>query len=320
MVKAIKATNIQNLPVDIIFEGSDNIRKSQTDVTSLKNTISDVGLLQPIIVRKSGEGYTIIDGARRFRALKELKVEELIIGREVIIDQDETEADATFKQIIANIQREDINVIELGHAFVKLKEKYGYNYNEIAEIICKTPHYVTAKVGLAKRLTPELQEMIISDWNQIKCIPNTFDEDLEKVYEPNVNVIEDIARLPAELQKTAYEFIKEYAMDKKEALKYLRSLKKQAEMLKVDDVVKNVADTNSAPSVSGPVDNNELQKYLKKMERDLEKLSARMKASEFMERNNVIPEIESLIEKLYALCSEFKAHGSISNEISSEIH
>jgi ParB family chromosome partitioning protein len=47
-------------------------------------------------------------------ALRELGVQELIIGRDIVIDIEETEADTRFKQIIANVQREDLNDIELG--------------------------------------------------------------------------------------------------------------------------------------------------------------------------------------------------------------
>lgn len=153
----------QTIPIISVYSDPSHIRKTCSDISPLKCTIADVGILQPIIVRKNGDSYTVIDGERRLCALRELGVSELIVGRDVVIDVDETEADARFKQVIANIQREDINDIELGHAFVCLKEQYGYQYNEIAEIIGKTPHYVTAKVGLAKRLTREVQDLFIHD-------------------------------------------------------------------------------------------------------------------------------------------------------------
>jgi ParB family chromosome partitioning protein len=203
---------------------------------------------------------------------------------------------------------------------VTLKEKYDYKFSEIAEIICKTPHYVTAKVGLAKRLAPEVQEMIIRDWDFMKCIPNTLNEDHETAYEPNINVIEDVARLPNELQKAAYEAIKENAMDKKDALEYLRSLKNHAEMQKMAEDVKILTATNADQSVFEPTTDKELRKCLKKIEKDLDQLSVRIKASEFVEKRNVIPELESLIEKLYALCSEFKAQDSNSTEMPIKIH
>ena len=79
---------------------------------------------------------------------------------------------------------------------------------------------------MAKRLTPEVQETIVRDWEEIKCIRNTLlEENAPAPYEMNINIIEDIARLPQELQMDAYNTIKADEMDKKEALKYLQSLK-----------------------------------------------------------------------------------------------
>ncbi len=121
--------------------------------------------------------FTVIDGARRLAALLELGVTELIVGRDLIIDVEETEADARFKQIIANVQREDFNAIEMGHAFVALKEEFGYQYNETAEIIGRTPHYVTSKVGLAKRLDPAVQKMYVDDLDREKDIQTTLSDE-----------------------------------------------------------------------------------------------------------------------------------------------
>ncbi|WP_048199107.1 ParB/RepB/Spo0J family partition protein [Methanocella arvoryzae] len=305
------------IPIDRVYFDGDHLRKTQTDISQLKNTISDVGLLQPIIVRKtssspsSSEGYTVIDGQRRLQALKELEVPELIVGRDVIIDADETEADARFKRIIANVQREDINDIELGHAFVELKEKYGYKYNEIAEIIGKTPHYVSAKVGLAKRLTTELQDIIISDWNAAECIRSKFSEEesADLLYEMNINIIEEIARLPGELQRPAYDTIRAREMDKKEALEYLRSVKRDAEVMKLASDVKGLMETyaSNEPARMEPLTHRELKGYLKKINRNLDRLAVVAKTSGPGEREQVIPVLESLIEKLTSLYAEIKA-------------
>ncbi|MGA9142034.1 MAG: ParB/RepB/Spo0J family partition protein, partial [Methanocella sp.] len=181
---------LKTIPINEVYVGKGNIRRTHGDISGLRNTVADVGLLQPIIVRKSAEGFVVIDGSRRLQALIELNVTDLIIGRDVIVDLEETEADSLFKQVIANIQREDINDIDLGHAFIQLNDQYGYIYKEIAEIICKTQHYVSAKVGMAKRLTPEVQDVIVRDWEEIKCIRNTLQEDNTPApYEMNVNII-----------------------------------------------------------------------------------------------------------------------------------
>ncbi len=218
----------------------EHIRKSLSNIDGLRNTIADVGLLQPILVRRAGDNFVVIDGARRLEALKALEVPELIVGRDVIIDLEEAESDTRFKEIIANIQREDINDIELGHAFVTLNESYGYQYKELAEIIGVTSHYVAAKVGLAKRLTPEMQALVVKDMTVVGCTPSTSEENPTPVYSMNINVIEDIARLMAELQKPAYEAIKAKEMDTKEALEYLRSIKRDAETLTLADDIKGL--------------------------------------------------------------------------------
>jgi ParB family chromosome partitioning protein len=279
------------IPIHKIKTDSSHIRKKPGDISHLKCTVSDVGLLQPILVRKSNDSYVIIDGERRLRAMKELAISELIVGREIIVDVDETEADARFKQIIANIQHEDINHFDLGHAFVTLKEKYGYQYREIAEIIGKTPHYVTSKVGLAKRLIGEVQEMAAIDWEESKCIQGTFsgeDDDIE-AYEMNIKIIEDIARLPEEFQKTAYITIRTNEMSNDDALKYLRSIKKQGRV-----PVKVSSDSS-------------LQKYFEKIDRDIEKLADRLKMADRMSRSDLLLKLESSLDKLNLLYARLKS-------------
>lgn len=296
----------ETIPISKVSCGKGYLRRTRGDITGLKETISDVGLLQPIIVRRSGDGFTLIDGSRRLQALKELNIVELIIDRDVIIDNDETDADAMFKQVIANIQREDINDIELGHAFVLLNDKYNYSYKEIAEIICKTPHYVVSKAGMAKRLTPELQEMIVRDWEEQKVIRNTFsDENPQAPYEMNVNIIEDIARLPPELQKDAYLAIKASEMEKKDALSYLRMLKAGVKEMKLSGELNELM--NYAGQAEHDVADIDLRKYLKKIDRDLNRLVISVKESGYTNKDKIVPVIESLIEKLYTLRSEINS-------------
>jgi len=285
------AIHIKRISVD-----PEHIRRTISDITYLKDTIADVGLLQPILVRQTDRGYTVIDGARRLKALKELDIQELIIGRDVIVESSEREADEKFRQLIANVQREDINDIELGHAFVTLKEQYGYDYKDIALIIGKSQHYVTVKVGLAKRLLPELQALVINDLENVKCISNTFSNGSEDNYDPyhmNINIIEDIARLPVGLQMAAYEAIRSKKMDQNEALRYLGSIK---------NVANNIVECshNSATPM-----NNNFDICLKKIDRDLEKLLITVKAAD-VDANLAASVIEKLIERLNALQAELK--------------
>ena len=230
--------------------------------------------------------------------MKDLAISELIVGREVIVDVDETEADARFKQIIANVQREDVNHFDLGHAFVTLKEKYGYQYKEIAEIIGKTPHYVTSKVGLVKRLIPEVQEMASEDMEAAKCIPDTFSENEATAgYDMNIKILEDIARLPGELQKMAYVSIRAKAMDINEALRYLRAMKKHGQ--------------EAEPAMPAHTD---LLKYFAKIDRDIETLVDRLTVSDHEGRQEVIDKLEASLEKLNMLYARLKSRGHASEE------
>lgn len=303
-----KAIAIQRVGVS-----PDHIRKNLSNITNLKGTIADVGLLQPILVRRSGDNFVVIDGARRLEALKALNVSELIVGRDMIVDAEEREADTRFKEIIANVQREDINDIELGHAYVTLNESYGYQYKEIAEIIGATPHNVAAKVGLVKRLTPEMQALVVKDMLAARCTPSTSEEDPALVYSMNINVIEDIARLPDELQKPAYEAIKAKEMDTKEALEYLRSIKRDAETLKMADDIKGLVDSYAdQPAIAEEGTNKEMSKQLKKLNKDLERLSISVKSQDDIDNDQVASALESLIERLNALYAEVKSRDNVS--------
>lgn len=305
----LSPTDCSMIPIEKICFDVDHIRKAETSIEGLKYTISDVGLIQPIVVRRSGETYTVIDGQRRLMALRQLNVPDLIIGREIIIATDETEADNKFKQIIANIQREDINPLDLGHAFVMLKERYGYQYNEIAEIVGKTPHYITSKVGLAKRLTPEVQKMVASDWEASKCILDTFsteDEEDQRVDEMNIKVIEDIARLPEELQQTAYLTIKSNGMQTDQAIKYLRSMKKRSKHGNMPDKTSVTLELLLNEASSG----ENLARFIEKLDRDIDKLADRIQMADQLNRQEMAQKIQTTLEKLSSLYVKLKSEAS----------
>jgi ParB family chromosome partitioning protein len=302
----------QTIPIEKVRYDIRHIRKSDFSLRSLKSTIADAGLLQPILARRTSEGeFTVIDGARRLAALLELGVTELIVGRDLIIDVEETEADARFKQIIANVQREDFNAIEMGHAFVALKEEFGYQYNEIAEIIGRTPHYVTSKVGLAKRLDPAVQKMYVDDLDHEKVIQTTLADEYRPGYIMNVNVLEDIARLPSGLQQSAYQTVHAEEWDKGRALRYLKSLKKAAAAAEKGIALSDGLARNERGRNSG------LHRHLRRISTDIERLVESMASGEHVEHDEVVPEIEKLIDRLSTLCIRMKVKNA---DVSEGVH
>lgn len=305
---------VLTIPTEHILSDGSRIRQSLGSINGLKSTIVDAGLLQPILVRKIGDmTFSIIDGERRLQAIKELGIPELIVGREIVVDVEETEADVRFKQIMANVQRESLDPIELGKAFVTLKEKYGYQYNEVAEIIGKTKYYVTAKIGLVKRLVPELQERYSRDVRREKFSQNILsDEPGKDPYIMNLNVLEDIARLPAELQPDAYDRITILEMDKSEALRYLRSQKTKARSQELQDIAAPnehnkescIADTGNVVSEAPP---RSMRSQIRQIKRNFEALSSVFSHDDFIPDEESLRDLEEMLKVLNLLYTNLKA-------------
>ena len=120
----------------------------------LAQSIKANGVVQPVIVRKSGNQYQLITGERRWRAAKlaGLKTVPAVI-REV----------SEFKQLewalIENIQRQDLNPIEEASAYAALVEDFSLTQEEVAQRVGKDRTSVTNYIRLLK-LPSEIREMI----------------------------------------------------------------------------------------------------------------------------------------------------------------
>lgn len=99
----------------------------------LADSISQYGVLQPIIVRESGlSSYEIIAGERRWRAAKLAGLSEIPA---VVVDGDELKAAQI--SIIENVQREDLNPVEEAMAYGALIDKFGLKQEEVAKQVGK---------------------------------------------------------------------------------------------------------------------------------------------------------------------------------------
>ena len=104
----------------------------ESKIRDLADTIKSVGLIEPIIVRKYGNGFSIVAGERRFRAIKSLGMETI---RSIVIEANE-EKNFTIA-LIENIQREALDPVEEAKAYKMLTEKFGLKHQEIAERVGK---------------------------------------------------------------------------------------------------------------------------------------------------------------------------------------
>jgi ParB family chromosome partitioning protein len=116
-------------------------------IEDLARSIKEQGLLQPIVVRKiSDQDYQIVSGERRFRALKLLEESEApVIIREDIDDKQMLEL-----ALVENIQREDLNEIEVALSYKKLIEDCNYSHQQLSERLGKSRTQVTNILRLLK--------------------------------------------------------------------------------------------------------------------------------------------------------------------------
>jgi len=111
----------------------------------LADSIKENGVLQPILVVKDESGYTIVAGERRWRAAK-------LTGLKVIpaIIKDYTDTKKKQVALIENIQREDLNIVEIAKAIKELMEIDGYSQAEVAKLTGKNVSTVSNIVRLLK--------------------------------------------------------------------------------------------------------------------------------------------------------------------------
>ncbi|NIT14753.1 MAG: ParB/RepB/Spo0J family partition protein, partial [Candidatus Dadabacteria bacterium] len=118
---------------------------SEQYIRELSESISANGVIQPIIVRTSKNGYEIIAGERRWRAAQMAGVKEVpAIVREV---NDEKSLELA---LIENLQRENLNPVEEAHGYEMLIDKYKLTHEEIAKQIGKDRTTITNSLRLLK--------------------------------------------------------------------------------------------------------------------------------------------------------------------------
>lgn len=126
-------------------------------LNELKNSILKHGVIQPITVRKHDEGYELVSGERRVRASIEAGLETIPA---YVIDVD-TNANLLELAIIENVQREDLNPMEISYGYHRLMEECGYTQEQVAERVGKERSTVTNFLRLM-RLPEKLQESLRS--------------------------------------------------------------------------------------------------------------------------------------------------------------
>lgn len=122
----------------------------------LSQSIKSNGILQPIIVRKVGDGFEIVAGERRWRASQMAGLHEVPVIIKNFSDRETLEL-----SIIENVQREDLNPIEEADGYLRLQQEFQLSHQQIAEKVGKDRATVSNALRLL-HLPSEIKEMLVN--------------------------------------------------------------------------------------------------------------------------------------------------------------
>lgn len=157
-IKEIDGERVSDIDIKLIDVNPNQPRKNfePTALKELSDSIKLHGVIQPIIVNKTGDRYIIVAGERRFRASK-------LAGLKAVpaIVKNYTEQQVKEVSLLENIQREDLNPVEVANAMRELLEIYGWTQDVLADRLGKSRPAIANTLRLLT-LQPEVLALIES--------------------------------------------------------------------------------------------------------------------------------------------------------------
>ena len=151
------SNNVLELDISSIIPNPNQPRKffDEVKLQELADSIKEHGVIQPIIVSKSGGQYEIIAGERRFQASKIAGLKNVPV---IIRDSDDQQK--LELAIVENIQRENLNPIEEAKSYSRLVDEFGLTQDEVAVKLGKNRSSVANKIRLLN-LPIEIQKALV---------------------------------------------------------------------------------------------------------------------------------------------------------------
>ena len=151
-----EASGLLEVPVNAVSPNPKQPRTRFDDeaISALATSIREVGILQPIVVRKAGAGYELIAGERRLRAAKLAGLATI-----PVVFRETDDADTLREALIENIHREDLGPIELAEAFRQLLEELGLKQEELADRVGVSRSHIANTIRLLQ-LPIDVQQLL----------------------------------------------------------------------------------------------------------------------------------------------------------------
>lgn len=146
------SSNIGEVDVMLIKPNPDQPRRefNEESLRELADSIAQIGIVQPITLRDTGDGfYTIIAGERRWRACRMAGLERVPAYIRTVDDENMMEM-----ALVENIQRQDLTALEVALAYQHLIEQYGLTQEQLSEKVGKNRATVTNYLRLLKLPAP----------------------------------------------------------------------------------------------------------------------------------------------------------------------
>ncbi|HIP54391.1 MAG TPA: ParB/RepB/Spo0J family partition protein [Sulfurimonas autotrophica] len=202
----------------------------------LSASIKEHGLLQPIVVIEKEEGYLLIAGERRLRAHKLADIGKI---KAIIADVDIDDIKLRELALLENIQRENLNAIELANSYAELIEVHNITHDDLSSIVHKSRSQITNTMRLLT-LSSYVQDKLIAgkvSQGHARVLVG-LDEKRQKIIIDSIigqklsvrdteNKVKNYKENPSDIKigKTVKNITKNYAEDLRELLPFAHKIK-----------------------------------------------------------------------------------------------
>lgn len=131
------------VPIESVDPNPDQPRQAMGDLSELIASVTEKGIIEPLVVRQKGSRYQIIAGERRYHAAVQSGLTQLPV---VVRDVDDTEM--LELALVENIQRKDLTPFEESEALQSLGQRCGYTHEDLAKRLGKSRTSITESLSL----------------------------------------------------------------------------------------------------------------------------------------------------------------------------
>lgn len=156
-VSESRADGVQSIAIARIRANPLQPRKNFDDESlgELAASIAEHGVIQPILVRRAGDGFEIIAGERRWRAAQRAQVHAI-----PALVRDDSDSAVAEIALIENVQRQDLNAIEEAEGYQALVRTHGHGQDAVGKLVGKSRSHVANLLRLLE-LPPSIREMLL---------------------------------------------------------------------------------------------------------------------------------------------------------------